>query len=321
VPLGLRAGDPGSEPELRFWIYAPSLPVERGGTASRGAGGETDLSTAPPSVPSAQAGPAVEPSPETSRLVRVGDQDTPAAVVEERAGALAPRTVRRISAHALVGGPAYRVERTGCNGEVVAIDEYERRTLGGGLDYEEENRWTDEAGREHARTWQVRGDFSELEWTDRTEIPGGQAMELGSGGGQRWTAGGMYQWEGPRGAVGLGGVIGRDATGDTLPLYFTRDQLVLYPGLYLRVGTHPAGLEAGSMSLDRVREAPFLGVYLGPAEAVRVRVGWVFPYQALEPSAFFGGLQIDRGPISAHLDATTPGHGVEMTLRLGYALP
>ena len=264
---------------------------------------------------------------EAAKMVRIGDQDTPAPVLAERARALAPTTIRRVHAHVALGTGEYQRENKGCSGQTASYDDLDRSTAGGGIDLEEETRWTDDAGGDHHRTWQVRGRYQRDRWHDRnttvaTAGTPSMTTDQGSGSGSRWTAGGLYQWDGPHGAVGLGGSLGRDDSRDSLgPMFTKRDQLVLHPGLYLRAGGPVAGFETGTMALHRPDESPFLGVYMGP-EQTRLRIGWYFPYVHTDGTGTLNAdLLLHRGPLSVGLNVGFVGPHTDLGLRLGWDLP
>lgn len=318
VPAGLRAAD-GHASTGRRWIYAATTTAA---PVARDPESPEPLLPAP-DAPSPQPAPAPDgssltgPDLDPTRLLRIGDQDTPEETIAARAGELRPAHRHTLSAFG--GGGSFTHTRSNSCGGPTSY--YDRSSVRAGVSYESVSGLADAAGRyRESGTWQVRSSVKRTDWTNSEQSSSGAAATvLGRGQATRWTAGGMYQWDRPGVSFGLGGLVGLDDSRDTLGPWFTTDQLVLYPAAYVRFGWTDFGLEGGTLALYDTMEQPFGALYLGPPD-FRLRVGFTTQYVSVDSAAFSGDLSFQAAPTrwGVHVNA---GDGFAATLRFGYDLP
>jgi hypothetical protein len=307
VPIGLRATEPSTARSSIAWVYAPLLLEEPGSDGGDALGRGSD-----PSAPASPDHPA--------RLVRVGDQSTSEGALQDRAAKLGQAPTRRFFGH--VGGSSmdYEVAQSGC-GSPTQIRMAQRSYAEGGLAYESASPTAAEDGSEGSSTWQLRGSVRQSSWSEQITGPTPTVPKV-SGSGLRYTLGGMWQFDAAPVSLGLGALVGHDGARDPSGPAFTKSNgLILYPGAYLRLGGRSFGVEGGTMALYQPSEAPFGGIYIGPASTLRLRIGARWPYGGSEiPPSIAFSLQFPVDSALVQLGASA-GDGIEATLRIGFRLP
>jgi hypothetical protein len=257
-------------------------------------------SVEPPPPPSIDAPPppTIEQSLEpVQRLAPLGTLDAPASEPSEPVTApQQPRTTVKVSYASFSGtvkekdGSPYSCVTTpgtpgsSCGGGTPDVTtcyygSTTKELRGGvaGISFERASASQPDEEGPRSTVWQLRASRQELSW-ERQYEQGGTVLDSASGGGVRWTAGGLYEWRRPRVSFGLGGLVGRDgATSGPFKTTFTKNGYVLLPGFYMRAGGRIAGFETGTMARHQSVEGPFIGTYLGNEETAILRLSAISP--------------------------------------------